>query len=397
VWISGHSWIRFFLPDSLIGAICTVLFALTACGQHSQLWNDKAGVLFQHPDAGTVRSLAAAATLAKPPRNMTGSGLAGVMGGVQVKAVAPGEPSLLLPLPQLADCQAPVAYTITCAPENTLSECRIQVRIDRNAFLNLRLKVAAGQVVKIQWSAVVLIASKSVTTDQASVDEYTHATACAQSDDKQIAELATRLWPASGDTGQYARRIQDFIRDLKQTGPPRSLDAAGMLGSGANWICTANANLACALMRARHVPCRSIAVVPPISRKLEMHRVVEYYDRNLWVSFDPSVVQPDVPLKPWHEIAMAKTTAADEETSMKPRMGSAPGCPFGQEIELSAGLTLSGNEFYWTIAAPLAQFEVSDEAARRTADEWNKFLKTGIRAPNATKAAAATNLDQFLR
>ena len=49
-------------------------------------------------------------------------------------------------------------------------------------------------------------------------------------------------------------------------------------------------------------------------------------------------------------------------------MGSALGCPFGQEVEISAGLTLSGNEFYWTIAAPLAQFEVNDETARLTVD-----------------------------
>jgi hypothetical protein len=93
---------------------------------------------------------------------------------------------------------------------------------------------------------------------------------------------------------------------------------------------------------------------------------------------------------------MAKTTIADEQTSMKPRMGSALGCPFGQEVELSNGLTLSGNDFYWTIAAPLAQFEVSDEASRLTVDAWKRFLNAGVLSPHSAKAAAATNLVQFL-
>jgi hypothetical protein len=149
-------------------------------------------------------------------------------------------------------------------------------------------------------------------------------------------------------------------------------------------------------MRARHLPCRSLAVVPPISQRLEMHRVVEYFDHGTWVSFDPSLLQPDVPLKPWHEIVMTKTTIADEQISMKPRMGSALGCPLGQEVELSNGLTLSGNDFFWTIAAPLAQFEVSDQAARLTAHTWERFLKTGVLSANSAKAAVATNPNQFL-
>jgi hypothetical protein len=208
--------------------------------------------------------------------------------------------------------------------------------------------------------------------------------------------LANKLWPASENAEQYAGAIQQFIRDLKQKSQPRTLDAAGCLSSGANWICTANANLASALIRARHLPCRSIAVVPPISQRLEMHRIVEYFDHDTWVSFDPSLLQPNVPLKHWHEIIMAKTTIADEQTSMKPRMGSALGCPFGQEVELSNGLTLSGNDFYWTIAAPLTQFEVSDEAARLTADNWKRFLKTGILSSGCTNAATATNVNQYL-
>ena len=74
---------------------------------------------------------------------------------------------------------------------------------------------------------------------------------------------------------------------------------------------------------------------------------------------------------------MAKTTIEDERSSMQPRMGSALGCPFGQEVELSdMALTLSGNEFYWTVAAPLAEFEVTDKGTfgnMKMVSYWNKI------------------------
>src|SRR3954470_8166493 len=127
-----------------------------------------------------------------------------------------------------------------------------------------------------------------------------------------------------------------------------------------------------------------------------MHRVVEYLDHGQWSSFDPSSVQPDVPMPPSAGIIMAKTTIEDERDSMKPRMGSALGCPFGQEVELSdIGLTLSGNEFFWTIAAPLAEFEVNAEAASLAMENWTRFLKSGVSSTESFKAAAAKNLDEF--
>jgi len=67
-------------------------------------------------------------------------------------------------------------------------------------------------------------------------------------------------------------------RDMEQKEQARSLDAVGILKSGQVGICTANANLACALLRVKQIPCRSIAAIPPISRRLEMHRIVEYVE-----------------------------------------------------------------------------------------------------------------------
>ncbi len=53
-------------------------------------------------------------------------------------------------------------------------------------------------------------------------------------------------------------------------------------------------------------------------------------------------------MEPWQTVIMAKTTVADEELAMKPRMGSMPGCPYAQEIELiqTRTTTLWGQDFF---------------------------------------------------
>jgi hypothetical protein len=375
----------------------TFALALAGCGQQTPAWNTTSGVVLQPSGRASLRDQITTASSGASPRAMQGTGLAGAMGGIQVKVLRSGVHDLLLPLPQLADCQVPLGYTIACTPEQALGECRLQDQGDGNVFLNLKLKGDRDQEVKIDWAAVVLISNQPGTQNRAQPEEYLPATACAQADDPQLRVLADKLWPAGGKPEQYAREIQGFIRGLKQKEQPRSMDALGIVKSGANWICTGNANLATALMRARHLPCRSIAVIPPNSRRLEMHRVVEYFDDGKWVAFDPSSLQTDIPLRPWHSVIVAKTGIPAEQQSMKPRMCSALGCPFAQEIEISGpGLSLSGKDFYWSIATPLAEFGVSDEAVRLTVHGWNQFLQTGLLPDTHFKAASATNLDHYL-
>ncbi len=179
---------------------------------------------------------------------------------------------------------------------------------------------------------------------------------------------------------------------MKRVKQPRSLDALGILDSGMNGICTANANLALALMRAKGIPSRSMAVIPPTAQRLEMHRIVEYGDADQGLYFDPSSLHADVPMKPWQTVIMAKTTSADENLSMKPRMGSMPGCPYAQELEiLSAGVTLWGQDFFWTKAKRLREIEPEDEAVSLAVDAWNRYLQQGVLSDGQIKAAAASN------
>jgi len=382
-----------------LGYCVAGLFVLMAagCGQDRPAWDDASGVIMRPSVNASIPEAIEAVESAVPPKAMQGSGLAGAMGGVHLQGQQTGSYGVRLPLPQMIDGQTPVCYSVSATPETALTECRLHAPADGNAFVTLTLDVKGGQEVRIDWSCVVLIAAKPPSGAGASPEPYLAATACVQSEDPQIKELAERLWPATGRVRDYAAGIQTFIRDMEPKEQPASLDAVGILESGQNTICTANANLACALMRVRRIPCRSIATLPTTARRLEMHRIVEYADDGAWIPLDPSGVSMDIPLKPWQNIIMAKTTPPDEEAAMEPRAGAMIGCPLGHEVEFSRpGLNLYGSEFFWTIGAPLAEFPVTDEAVALTAREWRRFLASGVLSAGQVKAASARDPDEYL-
>jgi hypothetical protein len=153
-------------------------------------------------------------------------------------------------------------------------------------------------------------------------------------------------------------------------------------------------------MRSKGIACRSLAVIPTIGQELEMHRIVEFSQNGQWLRFDPSSVHPDIPVKPWQNIIMARTTPQDEQRAMRPRMGVTVGCPYGQEVELlTLGVTPTGQDMFWTMAKPLAEFEPTVEAARLATACWTRYLETGLLRPaqfRAGDAKTASELVHFL-
>jgi hypothetical protein len=330
-----------------------------------------------------------------PARVMKSSGLAGAMGGAHVKVLSGQPQEVLLPIPQLADAQVPLCYFISSTPADAVTEFRLCKRDEDNVVVAVRL-AGKKQDVQIAWSSVVLLAPRSITPNRTPADPYGKATACVQSGADEITRLATATWPSTGKPSEFAANIQRHIRGMKRTEQPRSLDALAILASGENSICTANSNLAAALMRSKGIACRSLAVIPSISQRLEMHRIVEFFEKGHWVPFDPSSLHADIPARPWQNIIMSRTTTRDEEMAMKPRMGIAVGCPYGQEIELwTSGVTLSGEDFFWTMAKPLAEFEPTEEATRRAAAAWARYLETGTLTRGQLEAWSARSAAVF--
>jgi Transglutaminase-like superfamily len=334
---------------------------------------------------------------AAPAQVMAKSGLAGVMGGAHVRVISTDPQEVLLPIPQLADGQVPLCYFIRSTPPEAATEFRLGKRDEGDVSVRVRL-AGKRQDIKIAWSSIVLLAPKSVTPNRTPVDPYRKATACVQSGADQIDKLAMELWPKSGKASEFAANIQRHIQKMNATAQPRSLDALGILMSGQNGICTANANLAAALMRSKGIACRSVAVIPPISRRLEMHRIAEFAEDGRWIPFDPSSLSRDIPTQPWQNIIMARTTIKDEETAMKPRMSVMIGCPYGQGIEmLTPGVTLFGQDMFWTEAKPLAEFASTDEINHLAAEAWNRYLETGTLTEGQRKCGGARTANELVQ
>jgi hypothetical protein len=324
-----------------------------------------------------------------PAAAMKQCGLAGALGGAHVRVTSTDPQEIRLPIPQLADGQVPLCYAINSDPADAATEFRLRRDDDGQVALVVRL-AGKKQDVQLSWSSVVLLTGRDVAPNRTPADPYRKATACVQAQADEITKLAAATWPGTGKTDEFAANIRRHITQMRRAERPRSLDAVGILKSGENTICTANANLATALMRSKGIACRTVAVIPCLPQRFEMHRIAEFFEKDRWVAFDPSL-QTDIPVKPWQYVIMARTTARDEERAMKPRPGSMLGCPYGQEIELlTSGVSLSGQDFFWTQARPLAEFEATEETARRAAEAWQHYLETGTLTPGQVKAASAT-------
>jgi hypothetical protein len=344
------------------------------------------------PQADLEKSISAAPQLA-----MTKSGLAGAMGGAHVRVLSSEPQEILLPIPQLVDGQVPISFFIRSTPPDAVTDFRLVKNADGHVVVLVRL-AGKNQDVQIAWASVVLLASENIFPNRTPAEPYRKATACVQSQAAVITQLAMQTWPKSGKGSEFAVNIQKYIHAMKRTAQPKSLDALGILTSGDNGICTANANLAAALMRSKGIACRSLAVIPTIGQRVEMHRIVEFFENDQWVPFDPTSLHGDIPARPWRHIIMARTTTQDEQTAMKPRMGVMVGCPYGQEIELlTPGVNLVGQDMFWTVAKPLAQFEPTEPAMRLAVEAWTRYLETGTLTSGQIQAGAAKTAAELVK
>jgi hypothetical protein len=347
------------------------------------------GVTLRQDGQAAARDELEKRIVAAPGGAMTKPGLAGAIGGLHIRVIATDPQEVSIPVPQFVGGQVPLWMFVRAEPADAVAEFLFREREGGDVVLIVRL-AGKKQDVKLTWAAAVLLTSHSITPDWTPAEPFRKASACAQAGADEITKLAKAVWPESGKPAEYATAIRTRIGTMKQINRPQSLDAVGILASGENGICTSNANLACALMRARDIPCRSVAVIPTIGQRLEMHRIAEYHDGRGWVPFDPSGVTVDIPAKPWQHVVMARTTVADEEAAMKPRKGAMPGCPYGQEAELlTPGVTLFGSDFFWSRAVPLAEFDVPEGLAKRAAGAWKRTLKAGTLSAEQAKAGAA--------
>lgn len=170
--------------------------------------------------------------------------------------------------------------------------------------------------------------------------EWTHSSACVQSDDPEIKSKAEELQSGTDDLETYVRRATEFC--AKNKGLPGekffSLDAARALKCGGS--CTSRANLAAALLRARGIPARTVAHLPAWGRSgFFEHWLVEYWHpKSGWVWVEPTLnkLQP----APNFVVVLAVSNIADEDRAFDPYQIRyvMPGAAYLSVLELPAEL-----------------------------------------------------------
>ncbi len=92
-----------------------------------------------------------------PVKSMKQSGLAAAMGGIRLKLTSKAPQEVVVPIPQLADAQAPICYFIRATPADAVRDIRIRKREDSNVVVGVKL-VGDGKEVQLEWSSVILLA-----------------------------------------------------------------------------------------------------------------------------------------------------------------------------------------------------------------------------------------------
>lgn len=373
------------LKSPLVPAVfCLLVSAATA--QAPSVALDMASMVTRH-------QLLAARIDAAQPIAFPAGGLCGVRGATTVKLGGKAPVVLQLPMPQQTLAQVPIVYTVEATPAAAVQSLLVQYEPDVGTVLLATLQGKNGCEVTLAWAAVVLLAERPLTDDGKLAAALLTATACAQADDAELVAAAKALAPAGATAVELATAMHRLLPQQPAKQRPQGFDARARWRSGELGICTMNANLAVALLRARAVPARSLAVVPSTGQKLEMHRIVEWFTDGQFQRFDPSLVHAEVPMRMSQSVVMATTSIAAEQRAGKLRMLAPLGCPWGQEVELLRGAAiLHGAEFFWTRAVPLVAFAADDAAFAAAAAAWQQFLRDGQPVAGADSAAGAADL-----
>src|SRR2546422_38447 len=94
-----------------------VLVATGGCERKNEgAGNLSPGVVIEQSGMIPLQDETAKAITSAPPSVMKGGGLAGALGGARVKVLQAGTHEVLISMPQLADTQVPVCYSITTTP-----------------------------------------------------------------------------------------------------------------------------------------------------------------------------------------------------------------------------------------------------------------------------------------
>ena len=317
------------------------------------------------------------------------------------------------PIPTLGTGQVPLAYKFECLSPGKLIGCSWKKRADgRNEVCEVTLQPGTKGA-WLQYDALVLLGGPQQrdSTPPPSAEGWSRSTACVQSSDSQIQEIAQKL-SAPGDTEEaYARKVMEFVkRDMGKGAPFKALDARAALECGGS--CTNKANLSAALLRAHGISARTVSHMPTwATEKFYEHWLTEFWQPGKgWVAFDATIGswEPDRRSR----VVLSTANPSDEDRAFEPlhERFVMPGAPYLSVAELSPTLypaDLTNDDeinsvnqvgrFDISVADESALFELASKSFKNLADPSAKDSARYNRILSAAKSGKSDALAAAIR
>jgi len=240
-----------------------------------------------------------------------------------------------IPLPNRSKNQVPVGFKLTCDKPGKLLGFKWRRAENGNLYCDARV-IPGKKGVWLTSVTTVLVRSGGPDTERG-VDTHLSSTACVQSADPRISEIAKKLGDGVGTDEDYAKKVFEFVRDNKGLGKPFvQLDAVAALDCGGS--CTNQANLSAALLRAHGLPARTIAHMPTWCGNLYEHWLTEYWSGSEWVALDASLGRWNPDRRTRVEFGPASTDDENRAFEKQHLRFVMPGAPYQSVCELSPTL-----------------------------------------------------------
>lgn len=239
--------------------------------------------------------------------------------GVEIKEapIVGGENTVCVSVPILTEDQATLFISVETDPPGYLMDYELKPCTGANTVAEVRLNpIPEGETVELHWTAYILIKAKDYSslpkearvpqTLEPGLEVWRQPQPSIQSSAEEVIEAADRLDSGDG-VWKTAEAVLGFMGDLKQRGGVQ--DALNTLRTGGG-VCNGYAMLSCALLRARGVPARVLAVIP-VGAKALMHYLVEFHLPGYgWVWLEPSFKK--LPHQPTEDVVLGVHYPGDD-------------------------------------------------------------------------------------
>lgn len=248
---------------------------------------------------------------------------------------------ILVPMPLLWHSQIPVSFRLWSEPEGWVRSVTLKPLAEGGMVADVQLRGGTrGQSFDLFWHGDVLIspsAASPIPPDitlplkaiPAEARPWTRATWCCNFDDPELAKAAHAIREKAGNSAAavIAQTLDLMERTHRNAKAPSTCQRASNALTQ-RVVCTGNANLGAALLRAQGIPARIVAGYPLWAGPLQTHYIVEYWLPDTgWRLMETTECTDDPP--PWNQVEVALVSPQGEsQEKAGPRASAGCAVPY---------------------------------------------------------------------